>query len=637
MSPGPDDTSDIELSEQAPFRGDDLKHNFSFKGLTFKVKVPTEDSTLLNKKTEDKLILQDVGATVDSGHVLAIMGPSGAGKTTLINCLTLKAFGGETTGSATLDGLPITMDVLRRKCFVVEQQDNHWPFLTCRETLMYAAELLLSLPADERVARVNEIITKMGLDSCANTVVGNEFMQGLSGGQKRRLSIAVALIKRPQVIFLDEPTSGLDAAAAANIMIFIKELAAKENLIVIATIHQPSTKVYHGFDEVMILSGGRTAFVGFAEEATDYFSKIGYEMPGNTNPAEYFLDLVNDDFAPPEEVKAICDKWHDSDDRKKGLSRIDSSSQLSSMSDSATGGDRVNVLQQVAILFRRQSLLVMRDPMLYIGRAFVFLFSNIYFAIVYIKSRDRDQDQVLNKMWLTIWFIGVPANMGVVATYALNAEFNAIRKEVKNGMVSLFAYIFANFILQIPIMIIFAIFALGVPAYAIGAYHADNFVYMIAIFACGLYCWENFAQLFSVAFPNPLLGMMNFMGIWFSAFLFGGFLIPDDDVVWPFRAFTYILPLKYTIRALVYNEFVDSTYDACDGSENFCYNSNGNGLSTDGKEVLSSLSQIFPLFDAEDQRPADIGILLAISAFLKLSYVACKMYFVNKASAIVEK
>ena len=331
-------------------------------------------------------------------------------------------------------------------------------------------------------------------------------------------------------------------------------------------------------------------------------------------------------------MKAICDKWQSSDDRKKGLVRIDSS--RLSTSDSAKQGSHVNILQQIAILFRRQSLLVARDPMLYIGRAFVFLFSNIYFAIVYIKSRDRDQDQVLNKMWLTIWFIGVPANMGVVATYALNAEFNAIRKEVKNGMVSLSSYIFANFILQIPIMILFAIFALGIPAYAIGNYYAGNFVYMILIFACGLYCWENFAQLFSVAFPNPLLGMMQFMGIWFSAFLFGGFLIPDEDVVWPFRAFTYILPLKYTIRALVYNEFIDSTYDACDGSENFCYNSNGNGLETEGKEVLSSLNQIFPLFDADDQRPFDIGILLAISAVLKLCYICCKWYFVNKASTI---
>jgi ABC-type multidrug transport system ATPase subunit len=83
----------------------------------------------------------------------------------------------------------------------------------------------------------------MGLAGCADTLIGNEFVQGLSGGQKRRLSIALALIKQPKLLFLDEPTSGLDAAAAAAIMRFITDLAKQQNLIIVATIHQPSTKV----------------------------------------------------------------------------------------------------------------------------------------------------------------------------------------------------------------------------------------------------------------------------------------------------------------------------------------------------------------------------------------------------------
>ena len=93
------------------------------------------------------------------------------------------------------------------------------------------------------------------------TKVGNAFFAGLSGGQKRRLSLAVALLSNPLVLFLDEPTSGLDAAAAASIMRFLKELAVAANIAIVCTIHQPSSAVYNGFDRVMLLSGGKVAFL----------------------------------------------------------------------------------------------------------------------------------------------------------------------------------------------------------------------------------------------------------------------------------------------------------------------------------------------------------------------------------------
>ena len=137
--------------------------------------------------------------------------------------------------------------------------------------MTYAAELYLGTDAKGVKPTVDKLLEKMGLESCAKTKVGNMFMQGMSGGQKRRLSIALALIKQPKLLFLDEPTSGLDAAAAVNIMVFVKELAKAENLIVVATIHQPSSKVYAGFDQVMILSGGREAYCGDARETMAYF------------------------------------------------------------------------------------------------------------------------------------------------------------------------------------------------------------------------------------------------------------------------------------------------------------------------------------------------------------------------------
>merc|ERR1719230_2271703 len=102
----------------------------------------------------------------------------------------------------------------------------------------------------------------MGLESCQHNKVGNEFMKGLSGGQKRRLSLAIAFLKNPLVVFLDEVTSGLDAAAAANITTFLQDLARSQDVIIACTIHQPSAKIFKGFDRLLLLSDGRVAYSG---------------------------------------------------------------------------------------------------------------------------------------------------------------------------------------------------------------------------------------------------------------------------------------------------------------------------------------------------------------------------------------
>jgi len=174
----------------------------------------------------------------------------------------------------------MTDKIFKQHCYVVVQHDKHWPYLTCRETLRYAAELYDVVDKQDLAAIVDEIVHKMGLDTCKDTRNAR-----LSGGQMRRLSIGIALLKQPTLLFLDEPTSGLDSAAAENIMQEITRVAKEERLIILCTIHQPSTKVYNGFDEVMIMSKGRQAFTGDVKDATPYFDSIGYPLPALTNPA----------------------------------------------------------------------------------------------------------------------------------------------------------------------------------------------------------------------------------------------------------------------------------------------------------------------------------------------------------------
>ena len=157
---------------------------------------------------------------------------------------------------------------------------------------------------------------------------------------------------------------------------------------------------------------------------------------------------------------------------------------------------------------------------MYLGRMVAFLLTCAFFSVVYIESRSRSQDQVFARMWLVLWFLGVPSSLGVVATYVYNESSTPLKREVKNGLLSPYSYLLSNLIIQIPLMVVLALFALAVPAYGMVAWYGPHFVQVILMYTLTLWSFEAAAQLFSVAFDNPLLGMLNFMNIWFGGFLF---------------------------------------------------------------------------------------------------------------------
>lgn len=301
-----------------------------------------------------------------------------------------------------LNGVPLSDKLFKRYCYVVKQHDTNWPYLTTREALTYASELYNIVDRGEATNHlVNDIIAKMGLHSCADTKAAR-----LSGGQQRRLSLAIALLKQPSVLFLDEPTSGLDAASAAAIMGEITRVAKEEGIIMLCTIHQPSSKVYNGFDQVMILSKGRLAFVGNASAASDHFDSIGYPLPPATNPAEHFLDLVNADFSSSREVDAMLNKWDEKTQKKDDDDDKENTRKSLAASGQLHGQLKHNLVHEIQVMFRRHVLLMVRDPVLYLGRFVGFLVVNCVFGIVYISAREYTQDQAVNKLWVTAWYIG---------------------------------------------------------------------------------------------------------------------------------------------------------------------------------------------------------------------------------------
>ncbi|XP_045203563.2 uncharacterized protein LOC123556708 isoform X2 [Mercenaria mercenaria] len=240
-------------------------------------------------------ILQHVSFSTCNGDVLAVMGPTGSGKTTLLNVIAGRQ--PLSAGNIYLSGQKFNKRLRRQLGFVL-QQDVFFSDLTLWETLYFTAMISLpeSLSKADKLKRLENIIDLLQLGKCKNTVIGGIFLKGLSGGEKKRVSIARALLTDPKILLLDEPTSGLDSSMALQIVRQLKALASEYNKTVIVTIHQPSSQVYHMFDSLLLLSQGKVVYNGSAHrEPLNSLERSGYKCDPLYNPADFIMDVLSSD------------------------------------------------------------------------------------------------------------------------------------------------------------------------------------------------------------------------------------------------------------------------------------------------------------------------------------------------------
>ncbi|KAI4302213.1 hypothetical protein MLD38_037991 [Melastoma candidum] len=240
-----------------------------------------------------RTILNGVTGIARPGELLAMLGPSGSGKTTLLTALAGR-LPGKIAGIVTYNGHPFSSYV-KRKTGIVTQDDVLYPHLTVGETLTYAAMLRLpkELTGQEKAEQAEMVMAELGLSARRHSMVGGPVLRGVSGGERKRVSIGQELLINPSLLFLDEPTSGLDSTTAQRIVMTLRGLARGGRTIVM-TIHQPSTRLYQMFDKVLVLSDGSPIYSGRANRAMEYFGSIGYVPAFNyVNPADFLLDLAN--------------------------------------------------------------------------------------------------------------------------------------------------------------------------------------------------------------------------------------------------------------------------------------------------------------------------------------------------------
>ena len=298
-------SADVELGAKQG-----MKHAASFAALdmdTQGIRITVENlsyrvPSFKDKKTDAEL-LSNVSGVFNPGEMVALLGPSGSGKTTFLDVLAGRKAVGTTSGVTKFGGLAPTSQFLRRYTGYVEQFDTLIAALTAREMLLYTAELKRPMheSLQSKESAVDQLLADLGLWEARDVLVGSPMVKGLSGGQSKRLNIAIALITDPSVLFLDEPTSGLDSFTANEVMSVVKKLCTSDTTIV-ATIHSPTAYAFSLFDAASILCSGKQVYFGpsdatllsYAQTALQTALPGGVELPAKTaghSDIEWLIDV----------------------------------------------------------------------------------------------------------------------------------------------------------------------------------------------------------------------------------------------------------------------------------------------------------------------------------------------------------
>jgi ABC-type multidrug transport system ATPase subunit len=540
---------DIEKSmDQNSHFINDTVHNLSWDNMSVIVK---------DRKTKKPLALVDsTSGHIEAGHILAIMGPSGCGKTTMLNALAhrLASTKMEVQGNILVNGEATTADRLSHVARYVEQEDALIGSLTVKESIQFGARLALSksISKKERMIRVEDALASFGIQGQADTLIGTPLRKGISGGQKRRVSVASQLVTSPKVLFLDEPTSGLDSAASREVMTYISILAKQLRLIVVLSIHQPSTSTFELLDNVMLLSGGKTCFFGPIQDVSPYFASIGHPVPLHTNPAEFLLDLVNIDFAKDKTVAQnqldfIHESWSNSQHSLR-LSKTVSGTETTPSTHSWHGKDvsKPGLISLTMTLLHRSFIKSYRDIVAYQLRIAMYTALAIMMGTVWLRL-PYTQDSIqtfINAIFFSGAFMSF---MAVAYIPAYVEDLQMFRKERANGLYGPLPFMLANFLIGIPYLFLITII------FSVIAYWLANF----RPTAGGFWLWVLYLFLDLIAAEGLVVLVTSLMpifvvalavtafanGLWMCV---GGFLVPPGTLnpFWKCKTF----PLSLLVR-----------------------------------------------------------------------------------------
>lgn len=530
-----------------------------------------KDGSTLPAPPSEKKLLTGMTGQVNPGEVVAIMGGSGAGKTTLLNVLAGRIGAGTLSGDILVNGHRRSRRSWRKVAGYVEQDDILFKNLTVKETLTYAAKLRLpsNITLSEKEIKVDKLISELGLRNCQDTRIGDASNRGVSGGERKRVSIGVELITEPDILFLDEPTSGLDAFTAVNIISTVSNLAKNpaRKTTVMLTIHQPRTDILEMFDKIVILAAGRTVFFGTLNEALTFFAKLEYPLPDKTNPSDHFIDIATLDQRSPElqassleRINKFVSAWDVDKSKLSGLVATPyRGDTVMSKSEFAEGDDDAKYnsswFTQFYVLLGRNLKDAMRDPAVIGASIIQNIIVCLFVGFIFFRV-SLNQSGIQNRIGAA-FFLAVNQTFGqVMPTLALlPLQTIIIRRERSAGTYSASAAYFAKLTSTLPLTIVGTLI-LGVPVYWMIGFQSvfSKFITFIVIILVHSITAMTLGLMIGSGVKDVQIGQIVGPLIIVLFLVFGGQFVNLDSIPTFLRWIKWLSIIAYTNKAISQNE-----------------------------------------------------------------------------------
>ncbi|KAG5683231.1 hypothetical protein PVAND_012524 [Polypedilum vanderplanki] len=489
-----------------------------------------------------KHLLKNVTGVAYSGELLAVLGSSGAGKTTLMNALCFRSPSGIKVSSTTvraLNGVPVTSEKLRSHCAYVQQDDLFIPSLTCKEHLIFQAMLRMgrNVSYQQKLTRVNEVLNELSLRKCANTIIGSPGrIKGLSGGERKRLSFASETLTDPHLLLCDEPTSGLDSFMAHSVFMF---------------------------DKILLIAEGRTAFLGSPSQATVFFDQLGIPCPVNYNPADYFVQILA--IAPNREqecrttIKKICDSFAVSaiaEEINSVATKLATDEDIANSQSNKIQRFRAPWLTQFYAITWRAWLSVLKEPMLVKVRLSQTIMVSLLIGIIFY-GQILDQDGVMNingALFLFLTNMTFQNVFSVINVFA--AEQPLFIRESRARLYQSSAYFFGKTLAELPLFLLIPIIFTSI-CYPMIGLRAGWSYFFIAI---GIVCLianvsTSFGYLISCASSSISMALSIAPPVIIPFLIFGGFFLNAASVPGYFKWLSYFSWFRYGNEALMINQW----------------------------------------------------------------------------------
>ncbi|XP_027917603.1 ABC transporter G family member 11-like [Vigna unguiculata] len=609
-----DDTKAIEMSVRVEGAKEDITVTWENLWVT------------VSSGKKKKPILQGLTGYASPGRILAIMGPSGCGKSTLLDGLAGRLSSQmKHTGKILINGQKQTLAY--GTSGYVTQEDAMLSTLTAGETLYYSAELQFpdSMSTAEKKEQADITLREMGLQGAINTRVGGWGSKGLSGGQKRRLSICIEILTRPRLLFLDEPTSGLDSAASYYVMSRIATLNLRDGIrrTIVTSIHQPSSEVFELFHDLCLLSSGETVYFGPASDANQFFSSNGFPCPTLHNPSDHYLRIINKDFEQDAEEgfgKGVStEKAIDTLVKSYRLSQVRKQvkREVKKIVESDSCEARKNRIHaafptQCLVLTRRSSLQFFRDISNYWLRLIVFIVIAISIGSIFYNI-GTENGSVQGRGSLLIFFVSVLTFMTLVGGFSpLLEEMKVFGRERLNGHYGVTAFLIGHTFSAVPYMILISVIPGGIVYHLCGLHKGiDRFFYFTSLLFAIVMWVESLMLVIGSISPNYVIGMFLAGGVEGLMIVTGGFYrLPNDlpKPLWKYP-FYYVSFLKYALQGSFKNDFDGLT---------FSVNLEGGGsASMSGREVLAETWHV----EMGHSKWVDLAIMFAMILLYRVLFL----------------